>query len=294
MRSACSAAAFSPLDDSLRASRSAPDFVRTNTRTGPSFRRRNFASHSVFCDCRDLLDGMRDPPRRAARGADLHEAGIPHDFVRQLHDFLGHRRREEQRLPRGAVRQRRDDPADVGPEAHVHHPVRLVEHERVELVERDGAVAHVIHQPAGRGDDDVDARLERALLRIHRDAAVDRDAGEVRVIGEALDVVFDLDRQLAGRREDQDAGEAALLRRRLARAQHPVQDRQQEGGRLAGAGVGAANQVVAVHHDGDDGALDRRRRSRSRGSRMPSMQRGLEAQRVERDRAGVVLRLDPR
>ena len=37
------------------------------------------------------------------------------------------------------------------------------------------------------------------------DAAVDGDAGQVRVIGEALDVVLDLDGQLAGRREDQDA-----------------------------------------------------------------------------------------
>ena len=131
-------------------------------------------------------------PRRAARGADLHVLRVPDDLVRQLHHFVRHRRREEQRLPRVPVRQRRDDAADVGPEAHVHHPVRLVEHERLELVEVDGAVALVIHQPAGRGDDDVDAGLERALLRIHRDAAVDRDAGEVRVIREALDVVLDL------------------------------------------------------------------------------------------------------
>ena len=119
--------------------------------------------------------------------------------------------------------------------------------------------AHVVHQPAGRRDDDVDAGLEGALLRAHLDAAVDGDARHVGVVGEPFDVVRDLHRQLARRREDQDAREAAFLRRRRARRQQPVEDRQQERGSLAGAGVGAADQIVAVHHDGDDGALNRRR-----------------------------------
>ena len=110
-----------------------------------------------------------------------------------------------------------DDPPDVGPEAHVHHAVRFVEHERVELVEGDRLAAHVIHQPAGRGDDDVDAGFQRALLRTHVDAAVDGDAGDVGVIDEALDVVFDLDGELARRREDEHARVAALFRCRGAR-----------------------------------------------------------------------------
>ena len=41
---------------------------------------------------------------------------------------------------------------------------------------------HVIHQPARRGDDDVDAGLERALLHAHLDAAVDRGARDRRVV----------------------------------------------------------------------------------------------------------------
>ena len=68
---------------------------------------------------------------------------------------------------------------------------------------------HVIHQPARRGDDDVDAGLERALLHAHLDAAVDRGAGDVRVVGEAVDLVLDLHRELARRREDQHAAFAA-------------------------------------------------------------------------------------
>ncbi len=151
----------------------------------------------------------------------------------------------------------------------------------------------VIHQPAGRRDDDVDAGLQRALLRIHRYAAVDRDARQVRVIREALDIVLDLTRQLAGRREDQHAREPALLRRRLARAEHPIQNRQEEGCRFAGARIGAPNEVVAVHHDGDDGALDRCRDGEAADPDALD-ERGAQAQRLERYRAGVVLRLDPR
>ena len=174
----------------------------------------------------------------------------------------------------GAVRQRVDDPADVGPEAHVHHPVRLVEHQRVELRRSHRAVAHVIHQPAGRGDDDVDAGLEGAFLRIHRHAAVDGDAGQVGVVGEALDVVFDLAGQLAGRGQDEDPGEAAFLRGRLARPQHPVEDRQQERRRLAGAGVGAADQIVPVQRRSGSPRSGWAWSARSRESRMPSSSDG--------------------
>jgi hypothetical protein len=63
----------------------------------------------------------------------------------------------------------------------------------------------VIHQAARCGDDDVDAGLERTLLHAHLDAAVDRGAGDVRVVGETVDFVLDLHRELARRREDEDA-----------------------------------------------------------------------------------------
>ena len=73
----------------------------------------------------------------------------------------------------------------------------------------DRVVPHVIHQPARRGDDDVDAGLERALLHVHRHAAVDGDARDRRVIGQALHLIFDLHGQLARRRQHQRARAAA-------------------------------------------------------------------------------------
>ena len=64
----------------------------------------------------------------------------------------------------------------------------------------------------------------------------------------------------------------------------PVQDRQQERRGLAGAGVGAADQIVAAHDDRNDRALDRRRRGESANANAFD-ERGFEAEGVETDRA---------
>ena len=45
--------------------------------------------------------------------------------------------------------------ADVVDEAHVEHPVGLVEDEDLDRAEVDGALADVVEQSAGRGDDDL-------------------------------------------------------------------------------------------------------------------------------------------
>jgi hypothetical protein len=62
-------------------------------------------------------------------------------------------------------------------------------------------VPHVIHQAARGRHHDVDAGSERPLLDVHRDAAIDRYARHGGVVGQALHLVLNLDRQLArGRR----------------------------------------------------------------------------------------------
>ena len=195
-----------PIARSCRASRSAPIFVLTNTIVGSCdapqvLREERRPSRAPAA----IVRFVRDRLRRAAARSDLHEHRVRRERVGEAHHFFRHRRREEHRLPRGGRRQRLGDAADVGPEAHVHHAVGFVEHEHLELREVADAAAHVIEQPARRGDDDVDAGLEGALLRLHRHAAVDGDARDGRVIREALDLVVDLRRELARRREDQRA-----------------------------------------------------------------------------------------
>ncbi len=67
------------------------------------------------------------------------------------------RRREEQRLALALALG--DDAVDGGLEAHVEHPVGLIEDEDLDRLEADGAALEQILQPAGGGDQDV--RLAR-------------------------------------------------------------------------------------------------------------------------------------
>ena len=105
----------------------------------------------------------------------------------------------------------------------------------------------MIHQPARRGDDDVDVRLERALLDVHRHAAEDRDAGNLRVIRQPLDLVLDLDGELARRRQHQRPRQRRVGRRLV---QELLQDRDEERGGLAGARFGARDDIVAGEREG--------------------------------------------
>ena len=146
------------------------------------------------------------------------------------------------------------NPLHVGPEAHVEHAVRFVQDQDLEAREIDRLVPHVIHQAARRRDDDVHAGAKREFLLVHRHAAEDGDARHRRVIGEALDLVFDLHGELARRREHERAC-ARRLRRRLV--EEALQDRNEERGGLARAGFRARDDVAAAERQRDHAALDR-------------------------------------
>ena len=108
-----------------------------------------------------------------------------------------------------------------------------------------------------RGDDDVDACSQRALLHAHLDAAVHGGTRNGRVVGQAVDFVLDLHRQLTRRREDEHArfrkkGSGVFFRGwrdgvgRLKKTpdpffQEPLQSRDDERRRLARSGLGARN-----------------------------------------------------
>ena len=190
----------------------------------------------------------------SAAAAHLHVLRVAQELLRQLQAPRGHRGGEEQRL--ALAGQRREDPLHVGPEAHVQHAVRFVEDQHFEAREVRRVVPHVIHQPAGRGHHHVHVGLERALLLIHRHAAVDGDARDRGVVGEALHLVLDLHRQLARGRQHQRA-RAQRHGRRLG--EEALEDRHQERRRLAGAGFGAGDHVAAGQRQRDHAALHRAR-----------------------------------
>ena len=68
------------------------------------------------------------------------------------------------------------------------------------------------------------------------------------------DALLDLERELAGRGEDQRADDARAAGR--ARRVEALEHRQHEGGRLAGAGLGAGEDVAAVEDERDRLGLD--------------------------------------
>src|SRR5581483_2987849 len=70
-------------------------------------------------------------------------------------------------------------------------------------VEDERAAPQVVEQAPGRGDDYVDALPQGAELPLVRLPAVDGQHAQVAVAREAGQLAGDLDRQLAGRGEDQ-------------------------------------------------------------------------------------------
>ncbi|MNF37694.1 hypothetical protein D3C84_186220 [compost metagenome] len=99
---------------------------------------------------------------------------------------------------------------------------------------------------------DVSARFQLLGLHVLLATAHQRQHGDLEVLGEVIDVVGDLLGQLAGRSHDQHPGVGRLQLGRLV--QQALQDRQREGGGLAGPGLGAG-QHVATTTDGRDRLL---------------------------------------
>ena len=110
--------------------------------------------------------------RGGVAGSDVHLGRPVEEAVGELADRVREGGREEERL--AALRQQGEDPADVVDEAHVEHPVRLVEDEDLDLREVDRVLAGVVEEAAGRRDDDLGAGAQGARLGAEADAAVDR------------------------------------------------------------------------------------------------------------------------
>ena len=196
--------------------------------------------------------------RRLALDHDLapdpHGHRLAQVLLRQRLDAARDGRGEQHDLPgvRGGVQQG----LDVLDEAHVEHLVGLVEHDGLERVEAQRTPVHQVDGPAGGGHHDVDAVLQRLPLRADRRPAVDGDDAGPQPGAVAGDRLGHLQRELAGRREDQAERRVAAAAVRAQLGQ-PLQHGQREGGRLAGAGGGLTEQVTALHQRRDGLGLDR-------------------------------------
>ena len=111
----------------------------------------------------------------------------------------------------------------------------------------------MIQQPSGRGDDDVRAGAQFVILLAVADAAEDDgdfQIGEPRVIA---DGGFDLRGEFARRLQDERARADGIVMAELGK------NRQSERRGLAGAGLRAADDVLAGQNQRDGAELDGRR-----------------------------------
>ena len=124
----------------------------------------------------------------------------------------------------------------------------------LDVGQQDGAALEHVDQPAGRGDQHVDAAHQHVLLVGHALAADDQRVGQLQVFAVLDEILGHLQGEFARRLQDQAARHA----RPRARAGQDVEHRQGEAGGLAGAGLRRAHHVAAHQDVGNRLLLDRR------------------------------------
>ncbi len=181
--------------------------------------------------------------------ADLVAHGVALVVAGELGDVAVERRREQHGLTvrRGLVEQA----PDRRHEAHVGHPVGLVEHDLADIAQVDVATLDQVFEAARAGHQDVDAALEGAQLAAVADAAV--DGVDADVSGEAAQLGRDLLGELTSRGEHQ---RDRAPWRRLAERCRVGNERHAEREGLARAGGCSSAHIAAGEAVGDGCGLD--------------------------------------
>jgi len=133
------------------------------------------------------------------------------------------------------------DALHIGNEAHVEHPVGLVDDENVDARQQDFAALELVEQAAGGRDQHVDALFQRLVLIAEADTADQQRHRKIVVLAVFQEVLRHLIGKFARRRDDERTwhpGAAAAVGK-------DVDHRQHERGGLAGASLRNADDVAA-------------------------------------------------
>ncbi len=263
-RSPCTAPAANPRSVRSSATFAAVRLVRQKTRVSPRpsacRMRASISTLSIAC-ARNTCCSTALTVCAVVVGVDRADVrGVVHVLAGQRDDLAGHRRREEHRLAAGGDQP--DDLLDVGQEAEVEHLVGLVEDQGAHLAEAQQALLGQVDQPARGADDDLDALAQRLDLGLVGAAAVDREDADVAGARRLLQVAGDLHAQLAGGYDDEGlrpAGFGQVGEALVGGRDDALQQGDAEAQRLAGAGLGLADDVVPVQRDRQGQRLDRER-----------------------------------
>ncbi len=187
--------------------------------------------------------------------AGLHRNGdrIVQEFVNELFDFLGKRRREEQCLPR--LRHPGNHESHVVDESHVEHSVGLVKDDRIELRKVDVPSVNQVLEPSGSADDEVIEISKLRNLPSNLGSAHAAHRVDLAAFREDVKLLLDLNGELASRRKNQDLF--------LRIEHHLVKQRNEERGSLARARIRDAHDVLAFEYRRNGRVLDRARSDES-------------------------------
>ncbi|MNX39763.1 hypothetical protein D3C86_701310 [compost metagenome] len=142
-----------------------------------------------------------------------------------------------------AVARLGHDPVHILDEAHVQHAVRFIQHQHLDVVALELFLFYVLQQATRGGHDYVGGLGQGWQLLFMADAADDGLDAEVGMHRQRPGMGTDLQRQLAGRGQDQHAARARLATREVQQVLHGG---QQEGGCLAGTGRSGCQNIAAV------------------------------------------------
>ncbi len=152
-------------------------------------------------------------------------------------------------------RHKHEDPLDIGDEAHVEHPVGLVDDHDLHAGEQQLAALEMVEQPARCGDQHVNAAVDELILFLEADAADQQRLGQLHMLGVGVKVFGHLGGEFAGGAQHQ----AARHPRAGAATGEQGDHRQNEAGGLAGAGLGDAEHVAAFERGWNRALLNRGR-----------------------------------
>ena len=204
----------------------------------------------------DIIQALVNLLDRGGNGVNLDGFRLVEQIHRQLFNLRRHRRGEHQRL--ALFRQLFRNAADVVDEAHVKHPVCLVQHERLHLIQMHKALIHQVPQAAGAGNHHIRTAVEGIHLPLLIYAAEDDRRVDGQLFAIKHEIIINLLGEFAGRGEDEGADGAALPEAGGLFCQL-LDNRQGERGGFARAGLRTAQHILSSEDERDGRLLNRGR-----------------------------------
>ena len=192
-RSPCIATASTPWRASFSTRRSAPRFVRTKTSVRPSAAARCWTSVSTFVSAVTEHEAVLDLARRALGRAAGPRTATGCWCTCRASSPTSPSSVAEKNIVCRLLRQPADDLVDLRQEAHVEHPVGLVEDEDATCERSTRRRCSEILETARRGDQDVRASWRASPGRGAGTPPYDGRDAEVLRAGERLELIRHLD-----------------------------------------------------------------------------------------------------